>query len=79
MGNEHARRQFSAKWPGSNRQASPSADVISIAEAIQKPFADAKAIAISSAEIEEETGSVRETVLDAGFIMTPAFLHRIGT
>ena len=40
-------------------------DVLSISEAIQKLFADAKALGISSKEIEEDTGSVYETVFDA--------------
>ena len=41
------------------------ADVISVAEAIQKMFRDAKLLGIGTEEIEEETGSVYETVLDA--------------
>ncbi|MBZ9693946.1 hypothetical protein [Mesorhizobium sp. CO1-1-9] len=56
---------FLDKWLDSNVSGLASSDVISVAEAIQKLFADAKAIGISSTEIEEETGSVYETVLDA--------------
>ncbi|TPM04531.1 DUF768 domain-containing protein [Mesorhizobium sp. B2-3-10] len=56
---------FLDKWLSSNVSGLASSDVISVAEAIQKLFADAKAIGISSTEIEEETGSVYETVLDA--------------
>ncbi|MEI9425035.1 hypothetical protein O7A70_28130 [Mesorhizobium sp. Cs1299R1N1] len=56
---------FLHKWLGSNLSGLASPDVLSVAEAIQKLFADAKAIGISSIEMEEETGSVYETVLDA--------------
>ncbi|CAN7307406.1 hypothetical protein LJR228_001606 [Mesorhizobium caraganae] len=41
------------------------ADIISVVELTQKLFADAKAIGITSVEIEEETGSVNEALLDA--------------
>ncbi|TIW75092.1 MAG: DUF768 domain-containing protein, partial [Mesorhizobium sp.] len=41
------------------------ADVISVAELTQKVFADAKSVGISSTEIEEDTGSVYEVILDA--------------
>lgn len=40
-------------------------DVISVSELAQKLFADAKSVGISSAEIEEDTGSVYEAILDA--------------
>ncbi|UVK47559.1 DUF768 domain-containing protein [Mesorhizobium sp. AR07] len=56
---------FLDQWLSNNLSGIVSADVISVAEAIQKLFADAKAIGISSTEIEEETGSVYEMVLDA--------------
>ncbi|MBZ9776831.1 hypothetical protein [Mesorhizobium sp. CO1-1-8] len=56
---------FLDKWLNSNVSGLASSDVISVAEAIQKLFADAKAIGISSTEIEEDTGSVYETVFDA--------------
>ncbi|UVK49338.1 DUF768 domain-containing protein (plasmid) [Mesorhizobium sp. AR07] len=56
---------FLDQWLSNNLSGIVGADVISVAEAIQKLFADAKAIGINSAEIEEETGSVYETVLDA--------------
>ena len=56
---------FLDQWLSNNLSGIVSADVISVAEAIQKLFADAKAIGIISNEIEEETGSVYETVLDA--------------
>ncbi|MER9590917.1 hypothetical protein NKI94_19190 [Mesorhizobium australicum] len=49
---------FLDKWLSSNVSGLASSDVISVAEDIQKLFADAKAIGISSTEIEEETGSV---------------------
>jgi hypothetical protein len=41
------------------------ADIISVADLTEKLFADAKAVGISSAEIEEDTGSVYEAILDA--------------
>ncbi|UVK43793.1 DUF768 domain-containing protein [Mesorhizobium sp. AR07] len=56
---------FLDQWLSNNLSGIVNADLISVAEAIQKLFADAKAIGISSTEIEEETGSVYETVLDA--------------
>ncbi|MBZ9739990.1 MULTISPECIES: hypothetical protein [unclassified Mesorhizobium] len=56
---------FLDKWLSCNVSGLASSDVISVAEAIQKLFADAKAIGITSTEIEEETGSIYETVLDA--------------
>ncbi|MBZ9772640.1 hypothetical protein [Mesorhizobium sp. CO1-1-8] len=49
---------FLDKWLSSNVSGLASSDVISVAEAIQKLFVDAKTVGISSAEIEEETGSV---------------------
>ncbi|UVK49535.1 DUF768 domain-containing protein (plasmid) [Mesorhizobium sp. AR07] len=56
---------FLHQWLSNNLSGIVSSDVISVAEAIQKLFADAKALGISSTEIEDETGSVYETVLDA--------------
>ncbi|QND66674.1 DUF768 domain-containing protein [Mesorhizobium loti] len=56
---------FLYKWIGANVPATAGADIISVAELTQKLFADAKAIGISSTEIEEDTGSVYEAVLDA--------------
>ncbi|MBZ9739915.1 MULTISPECIES: DUF768 domain-containing protein [unclassified Mesorhizobium] len=56
---------FLDKWLSSNVSGMASSDVLSVAEAIQKLFADGKAIGISSTEIEEETGSVYEAVSDA--------------
>lgn len=56
---------FLHKWLSSNVPETVSADVISVAELTQKLFADAKAIGIGSVEIEEDTGSVYETILDA--------------
>ncbi|WP_374940385.1 hypothetical protein [Mesorhizobium sp. INR15] len=41
-------------------------DVISVAELTQKLFADAKAVGISSTEIEEDVGgSIYQTIFDA--------------
>ena len=56
---------FLDQWLSNNLSSIVGADVISVAEASEKLFADAKAIGISSTEIEEETASVDETVLHA--------------
>ena len=63
---------FLHKWLSSNVPETVGADVLSVAELTQKLFADAKAIGISSVEIEEDTGSVYETILDA-------IVHRDGS
>lgn len=42
-----------------------SADIISVAELTQQLFANAKALTNSSVEIEEDIGSVYDTILDA--------------
>ena len=56
---------FLYKWIGANVPETAGADIISVAELTQKLFADAKAAGISSVEIEEDTGSVYEAILDA--------------
>ncbi|WP_095204111.1 DUF768 domain-containing protein [Mesorhizobium carmichaelinearum] len=56
---------FLYKWISANVPETPGADVISVAELTQKLFADAKAIGISSTEIEQDTGIVYEVILDA--------------
>lgn len=56
---------FLDKWISNNVPKTAGADVISVAELTQKLFADAKAVGISSNEIEEDTGSVYEAILDA--------------
>lgn len=56
---------FLHKWISNNVPETVGADILSVAELTQKLFADAKAIGISSVEIEEDTGSVYETILDA--------------
>ena len=56
---------FLDKWLSDNLDGIIGHDIISVAEAIEQLFADAKAVGISSTEIEEETGSVYEAVLDA--------------
>ncbi|RAZ90177.1 hypothetical protein DPM33_15220 [Mesorhizobium hawassense] len=56
---------FLYKWIGANVPETVGADIISVAELTQKLFADAKAIGISSTDIEEDTGSVYEVILDA--------------
>ncbi|WP_136620840.1 MULTISPECIES: DUF768 domain-containing protein [Mesorhizobium] len=55
---------FLYKWISSNIPATVGADIISVAELTQKLFADAKALGINSVEIEEDTGSVYEAILD---------------
>jgi len=56
---------FLDEWLSDNLAGIIGHDIISVSEAIEKLFQDAKAAGISSTEIEEETGSVHETVLDA--------------
>jgi hypothetical protein len=57
---------FLDKWIRANVPETAGADVISVAELTQKLIADAKAVGISSPEIEEDVGgSVYETILDA--------------
>lgn len=56
---------FLHKWISANVPETVGADIISVAELTQKLFADAKAIGISSTEIEEDTGNVYEAILDA--------------
>lgn len=56
---------FLHHWISNNVPETAGADVISVAELTQKLFADAKAVGIGSAEIEEDTGSVYEAILDA--------------
>ena len=56
---------FLHKWIASNVPETTSADIISVADFTQKLFADAKSIGISSTEIEEDTLSVYEAILDA--------------
>ena len=56
---------FLYKWIGANVPATAGADIISVAELTQKLFADAKSIGISSTEIEEDSGSVYKTIVDA--------------
>ena len=56
---------FLHEWISQNVPATTSSDIISVAEITQKLFADAKAIGISSTEIEEDAGSVYEAILEA--------------
>ncbi|WP_192255670.1 DUF768 domain-containing protein [Mesorhizobium caraganae] len=56
---------FLHKWISGNVPETVSADIISVAELTHKLFADAKALGIKSVEIEEDAGSVYETILDA--------------
>lgn len=56
---------FLYEWISSNVPAVATADVISVSDLTNRLFADAKKQGISSAEIEEDTGSVYEAILDA--------------
>ncbi|PBB24099.1 MULTISPECIES: DUF768 domain-containing protein [unclassified Mesorhizobium] len=56
---------FLYKWISANVPETIGADIISVAELTQQLFADAKAVGLSSTEIEEDTGSVYEAILDA--------------
>lgn len=56
---------FLHQWLANNVPVAVGAGVISVSELAQKLFADAKSVGISSAEIEEDTDSVYEAILDA--------------
>lgn len=56
---------FLHQWISNNVPETVGADVISVAELTQKLFADAKALGISSTELEEDTGSVYNAIMDA--------------
>ncbi|MBM2712718.1 DUF768 domain-containing protein [Mesorhizobium caraganae] len=56
---------FLHEWLSGNVPETVGADIISVAELTQKLFADAKAFGINCVEIEEDSGSVYEAILDA--------------
>ncbi|BAB48019.1 DUF768 domain-containing protein [Mesorhizobium japonicum] len=56
---------FLHKWISKLVPKTAGADIISVADLTEKFFADAKAKGMSSTEIEEDTGSVYEAILDA--------------
>ncbi|WP_411971068.1 hypothetical protein [Mesorhizobium sp. BR1-1-6] len=56
---------FLHKWISSNVPETVGADVSSVAQLTQKLFSDAKAAGISSTEIEEDTVSLYNAILDA--------------
>ncbi|QPC93014.1 DUF768 domain-containing protein [Mesorhizobium sp. INR15] len=56
---------FLHEWLGENLPTMTGPDIISVADAIQRMTRAAKLRGIGMEEIEEETGSVYETVLDA--------------
>lgn len=56
---------FLDQWIRNEVPETVGADVISVAELTRKLFADARALGISEKEIEEDTGSVYEAILDA--------------
>lgn len=57
--------QFLHQWLSINLSSIAGADIISVAHAIQRLLAEAKAAGIESVEIEEEVGSIYKAVLDA--------------
>ncbi|RUW61138.1 DUF768 domain-containing protein [Mesorhizobium sp. M7A.F.Ca.US.008.03.1.1] len=56
---------FLDRWLSDHVSETVDADVISVAELTQKLFADAKAAGIGSTEIEEDTVSIYNAILDA--------------
>ncbi|TPM94917.1 DUF768 domain-containing protein [Mesorhizobium sp. B2-1-3A] len=56
---------FLDRWIINNVPETARADVVSIDELTHKLFADAKAIGIKRAEIDEEVDSIYRTILDA--------------
>jgi len=56
---------FLHKWIADNVPGTIGSDVISVSELTHKLFADAEAVGISSEEIEADTGSAYEVMLDA--------------
>lgn len=56
---------FLDQWIRNEVPETVGADVISVAELTRKLFADAKALGISEKEIEDDTGSVYQAILDA--------------
>ncbi|MEO5756029.1 MAG: hypothetical protein ABIQ51_04145 [Mesorhizobium sp.] len=56
---------FLHEWLFENLATITGSDIISVADAIQRMTRAAKLRGIGMQEIEEETGSVYETVLDA--------------
>ena len=58
-------RKFFQQWLSNNLPDTVGANIISVSELTHKLFADAKALGIRSTEIEEDTGSVYEAILDA--------------
>lgn len=56
---------FLHQWIKDNLSDIESADIISVADLVQKLFADAKAGGILSYELDEDSGSVYQVVLEA--------------
>ena len=57
--------RFFHQWLSNNLPKTVGANIISVSELTHKLFADAKALGIRSTEIEEDTGSVYEAIMDA--------------
>ncbi|CCV15464.1 DUF768 domain-containing protein [Mesorhizobium sp. STM 4661] len=56
---------FVHEWISNNIPNTVGSGAISVAELTEKLFADAKAMGISSSEVEEDTGSIYAMILDA--------------
>lgn len=56
---------FLDQWIANNVPETAKADVISVDEVTHKLIADAKALGIKRAEIDEEVDSLYRTILDA--------------
>ena len=54
---------FLYKWISNNVPEETPSDVLSVADLVQKLFADAKALGITSNELEQDNGSVYQLVL----------------
>jgi hypothetical protein len=57
--------KFFQQWLSNNIPKEIGANIISVNELTHKLFTDAKALGIRRTEIEEDTGSVYEAILDA--------------
>ena len=58
---------FLHQWISNNVRETVVADTTAASELVHKLFSDAKAVGISSDEIEEDAGSAYEAIFDAIF------------
>lgn len=56
---------FVHEWISNNIPNTAGCDAISVTELTEKLFADAKAVGITSSEVEEDTGRIYAMILDA--------------